>query len=216
MGGEWCAARIHALLARETCPGCFRHVQIEFQPGEHIDNLAPLRRLGHYLGLDSTVGDPQAFAREIAGKLCGSLRMGSVVLLELRRCDYLADVPGVLPWLIEQFWQRVVQELAAVAKEFGGVKVIALLFLDADLAPETFPAEVCCTLERFERRHVLEMTLCEWSRDEICHWITRFSGLNLPRRGVDRMADRVYAATGGIPSLVAQQLLELCAPQPNR
>jgi hypothetical protein len=216
MGGEWCAARIRDLLARDTCPGCFRHFEIEFQPGEHIDNLAPLRRIGRYIGLEPAAEDPQAFARAIAGKLCGSLRMGSVILLELRRCDYLARVPGVFPWLIEQFWQRLLQELAAVANEYYGIKIIGLLFVDAELPPGTFPAEVCCTLDRFERCLVLEMTLYDWSRDEIRDWITSFSGLNLSRSGVDHMADTVFAATGGVPSLVAQQLLDLCAPKPTR
>jgi len=212
MGGEWCAARIRALLARETCPGCFRHIPIEFQASEHIDNLTPLRRIGHEFGLDGPAEDPQAFARAITGKLCGSLQMGSVILLELRRCDYLADVPSVLPWFIEQFWQRLVHELAAAAQEYYGVKIVGLLFLDFDLPPAAFPAEVCCTLDRFERRHVLEMTLCAWSRDEIRDWITRFSGLKLSRRDVDRMADRVYKDSDGTPSAVAHALLELCAP----
>jgi hypothetical protein len=216
MGGEWCAARIHALLARETDPGCFYPYPIEFQPGEHIDKMAPLRKLGDYLGLDQPADDPQAFAHQIASKLCGSLQMGSVILLELRRCDYLADVPGVLPWLIKQFWQRLVQELATVAREYYGVKIIALLFFDAELPPETFSADICCTLDRFERHHVLEMTLRCWSREEIRDWITRFSRLALKRRGVDRMADTVYKATGGIPSLVAQQLLDLCSRVPRR
>jgi hypothetical protein len=140
--------------------------------------------------------------------------MGSVILLELRRCDYLALVPGVLPWLIEQFWQRLVQELAAVANQYYGIKILALLFRDGGLPPGTFPADVCCTLERFGRRLLLEMALCHWSRDEIRDWVTRFSGLNLPRSGVDHMADTVFQATGGMPSLVAQQLLDLCAPKP--
>jgi hypothetical protein len=216
MGGEWCAARIHALLARETDPGCFYPYPIEFQPGEHIDKMAPLRKLGDYLGLDQPADDPQTFVHQIASKLCGSLQMGSVILLELRRCDYLADVPGVLTWLIKQFWQRLVQELATVAQEYYGVKIIALLFFDAELPSETFPADICCTLDQFERRHVLEMTLCSWSREEIRDWITRFSGLTLKRRGVDRMADTVYKATDGIPSLVAHQLLDLCSPVPRR
>jgi len=216
MGGEWCAARVRALLARETDPGCFYPYPIEFQPGEHIDRMAPLRKLGDYLGLEQPADDPQAFAHQIVNKLCGSLQMGSVILLELRRCDYLVDVPGVLPWLIKQFWQRLVQELATVAQEYYGVRIIALLFFDAELPLETFPADICCTLEHFERRHVLEMTLCSWSREEIRDWITRFSGLTLKRRDVDRMADTVYKATDGIPSLVAHQLLDLCSPVPRR
>lgn len=212
MGGEWCAARIRKLLERETCVGCFRHIPLEFQPGEPVDNMALLRRLGHDLGLDAPVDGPEAFAQRVVEKLCGSLQMGSVILMEFRRCDYLAYVPSVLPWMIEQFWQHLVRELTTVAQTYSGVKIIALVFVDAALPTDIFPAELYCTLDRFEKHRLLEITLCPWSRDEIRDWITRYSSLKLLRSQVNHMADTVYKAADGLPTVVAQQILRLCAP----
>jgi hypothetical protein len=214
MGGEWCAMRIRELLRRETSEGRFRYMPVEFQAGERADRIALLRRLGQELGVEPAERDPQGFSRRVIEKLCGSLQSGSVVMLELRRCDYLSLEPGTIPWVLKDFWSHVIRELARVSKDFYEVKLITVLFFDGLPPEDCFAADQCCTLARFKKNKLLKIALQTWTQDDIRDWIARYSGLPLPRPQIDRMAGKIYASTDGLPTLVVHELLKECCPAP--
>jgi hypothetical protein len=212
MGGEWCAARIRELLRRETRPGQFRHIAMEFQFGGRTDNMALLRRLGQELGAEATDHNLQSFLQLIIQKLCGSLQSGSIILIECRRCDYLSREPGLFQWVMGDFWESLVRGLAKIAQEFYEIKVIMLLFVDGRLPQNCLTAEQCCTLEQFQKDRLLEISLEPWTREDIRTWIARYAGLSLPRADIDFMADKIYGSTNGDPTLVAHALLQECCP----
>ena len=213
LGGQCCAARVRELLRRQTCPGCFSAIPpLWLGLGGRADIMGPLQKLGGSLGLDTSADDPAVLSERIVHKLCGSLQSGSIVMIEFHGWDYLTDALGLIQWLIEHFWRRLLERLAGVADKYIGVKVIVLLFVNASL-PESLPPHLCCSIDQFKKDRLLEIPLTAWSKEEIRDWIAVHSGLNLPRAEVDRVASGIYQATReGLPDLVIPQLLNLCVP----
>lgn len=214
MGGEWCAARVREWLRGETEGGNFRHIPLEIQPSEHSDAMAPLRRLGHELGLDPGDLELQLFSEQLVKSLCGSLQNGSVVMIEFRSCDYLSDAPGAFLSVLHDFWRPLVSRLERVAQKYLGVKIIILLFVDAILPDGSIEREHCCTIDQFDRGKLLEVPLTEWTPVDISAWIASYAGRGRKRYEIERMAEHIHRAAGGIPNLVAHELLKRCAPLP--
>jgi hypothetical protein len=212
MGGEWCAERLREMLRRETQNGLFRHIPVKFQPAERVDATGLLRRLGQHLNIESAGQDRQGLSQRVIQKLCGSLQSGSIVLIECQRCDYLSREPGVFHWVLEDFWRQMLNQLAAVAREYYEVKIIVSLFVDGTLPEGCLAVGQCCTPDHFQKDRLLEIALEPWTREDIKEWIARYSGLSLPRIDVDFMANKVYEAACGFPNLIAEQLLNECCP----
>ncbi len=213
MGGEWCAARIQELLRRETHPGLFHHIPVEFQPTERVEAMALLRRLGQHLGIDDPAGrELRSFSEHVVQTLCGSLQNGSIVLIECRKCDYFLNETDIFRWIVEDFWADMVRTLAAVANDYAEVKIIVLLFVDGMLPANCLRIDQRCTIDCYQKQKLLEIPLETWTRQDIRRWIARYSGLPLARAPLERMADKVYGATDGLPTLVVHELLKECCP----
>jgi hypothetical protein len=219
MGGEWCGARLRELLSRETRNGLFRHIPLEFQPGEAADKMAPLRRLGQELGLDAEGQLPDGFAKSVASKLCHTLQSGNVFLVEYRRWDYLLkDTPGIIGWFLENFWRVLVRELeqAVRAKELSRVTIIVPLFVDGPLPDHCLAPQHVCTQDEFDKHKLLELALEPWTKNDILDWVVRYSGLSHTEPAFELLADTIFRATAGLPTLVAHELLSRCVPASGR
>ena len=210
MGGDLCAARIRELLKRETGEGQLHHIPLVFQASGQVGRMELLRRLGHQLGVESATTHPEVI--DVAQKLCGSLKNGSVVLIECGGVDYLCDERDIFRWIIEEFWGQLVQLLTSKAKNFAEIKLVLLLFVDGSLPPDAIPDEHRCTLNGYQKYKLLEIRLKPWKQDEIRLWIARFSGLRLNHSQLDSMADKIYRATKGRPRSVAYELMKQCCP----
>lgn len=214
MGGEWCAARIRELLRRKTHPGQFRHIPVAFQPTERVEVMTLLRCLGQHLGIDDPAGrELRSFSEHVVQTLCGSLQNGSIVLIECHKCDYFLNETDIFYWIVEDFWGAMVRELAAIAKTYYGVKVIALLFVDDILPAGCFAVDQRCTFEHFQKDRLLEIPLEPWTCEDIKDWIVQYSGLSLLGYQIDLMANKIYRSTlEGLPGLVVHELLKECCP----
>ena len=212
MGGEWCAARIKDLLkGKRQVP--FLHIPIEFQANDQAEAMMLLRRLGEHCGMNPVNPDLLEFARQVNRTLCGSLQTGSVMLIECRRCEYLLESPEVSHWMVKEFWSELLRELATVTNKFPKIKLILLLFVDGTLPSNAIADELRCTLEDYQKHKLLEIPLSTWNKDDIYNWIVDYSGLlGLENANLDRMTDKIFSATDGIPRLVVHELLKECCP----
>ncbi len=223
MGGDWCAARIRELLRHGTSEGQLREIPVTFNGQERADRRALLAGIGHHLGV-KPVQDLQSFSQRVVQTLCDSLQNGSVVMIQCENCDYLSSYePEIFHWMLEDFWQLMVCKLSAVAKQYYGVKVLLLLFVDGPLQEHCLPSGHCCTLERVESdgfekeklQKLLRIPLKPWTREDIREWIVNHSGQQkLSRTQVDVIANKIYGSTqNGLPSLVANALLKEFCPK---
>jgi hypothetical protein len=117
--------------------------------------------------------------------------------------------------MIKDFWQPLVSELANVAHDYYDVKIVTLLFVDSVLPEGSIESLHCCTSEHYDREKLLEIPLASWTPADIRDWLARYSGLGLARPEIERMADHIHRAAGGLPQLVAHELLSRCSPSPN-
>jgi len=214
MHGRLCAERILRILKSKTDRGSFRHLPVEFRPADRNEPGALLRLLAGHLGLDGGGSSGAIDLGQVTGTLCGSMQAGSILLLDIGRCDYLThERPAALGWIVRDFWPALLDELGRIASGLAGsVTVVALLFFDGPLPEGALPPEHCCTPEAFVRDRVLEIELRHWRSAEVVDWLTHWGGLKgYPAAETRLLAETVLAASRGIPYLVANQLLEQCA-----
>ena len=215
-GGEWCAKRIYQLLREKASEGRLRHIELEFQPSERADKLALPRRLGQMLGVELINENFQGLTQNVVEKLCGSLQNGSVLIIECRRCDYIFDDPAIARWVLQDFWGSIVTGLSSAAKNYDGIKVISLFFVDGNLSERCFEDDHRCTLEQFAKSKLLEIKLDPWAWEDISQWIVSYSGFSAySREDIVFLAKKIFKATEGLPSLVANELLKECCPGPT-
>jgi hypothetical protein len=218
MNGRLCAERIRRILKAETAEqGSFRYLPVQFRPADISNPGALVRHLAGYLGLTGPGVPLDPPLKQVTATLCDSLQAGSIALIEISGCDFLTHQrPTALHWIITDFWHGLLDDLGRVAGGLPGtVTVIALVCFDSRVPEGALVPEYCCTIDDQEdvrRERLVEITLRAWERVEVEDWLTRFGGLRQSSaEEVRLLTETIMAASGGIPSLIANQLLEQCA-----
>jgi hypothetical protein len=215
MSGRLAVRRVREVLSQSTGSGRFRAVQVSFRVGDRHDPASLLRCLARELAVDIDGFDPTEQIDRIADTICGSLQGGSILLLEIGQCDYLASYhPGGLQWLVVEFWQRFLSRLQESASRLPGrVIVLGLVLIDAELPDGCLPTEHCCTHDVFAQERLMEVELEPWTISDIENWLTSFAAESraCPQEHISAMAEAIHrASAGGLPSLIANQILEAC------
>lgn len=217
MQGRLAVERIVTLLKDES-GGLFRHFEVVLQPGDRNDSGALLRHLAAHLKVDLDERSLEQQLGLVSERLCGSMQAGSIALIDIGSCDWLAhDDPAALRWVVSDFWPRLLADLESVARRLPAVTLIALLSFDDQLPKGALAPMHCCTIDQPARQRLLEVELCAWTLHEVEEWLIRWGMRGRQIEDIRLMAKSVMNFSNGLPSLIANELLRRCAtPQPTR
>jgi len=206
-----CAERIVNILKTES-GALFRHFPIELRYGDRNDAGALLRHLAAYLDLDVGGRSRPEQLGLVSEGLCGSLQAGSIALLDIGGCDWLIhDEPAALRWIVTDFWRRLLLDLQTAARQLpGSVTVVALLFFDELPAGVLTPVHFC-TVDDLRRERLVKMGLHPWTLVEVEDWLNRWGMPGHPLDETRHIAERIMWISGGMPSVIANELLQRCA-----
>jgi len=215
--GEWCAHRIQKVLENGIeNTGLFQRIPIEFHPRERLDERAFLNRLQSYLKEPERCEDPkyssiEDIKHQVLDKLCGSLRNGSIVMIECRKMDSFLKRSEMIDWVLEEFWASFIQKLQQVFGRFYAIRVVMLFFVDATLPKPCLRVDRRCTAKSFSQDKWLEMRLeRRWSQETIKLWMSSCPGLSWPVEDIDNVTDTIYHLSEGVPWRVIKNLRNAC------
>jgi hypothetical protein len=111
--------------------------------------------MGRYLGVELT-NDPAADTTVIQATLCGALRQHSTIVIQLTNWDALGsqNQHEFMQWLLETFWQPLVDELEAVLEDWDA-RVIFVIVANRPLSKECRQLPCFCTVDAFDSRSIL-------------------------------------------------------------
>jgi hypothetical protein len=202
MGGGWCASRIRELLDEAT--GDLKYYPVEFTFGSQLNEQGVLDLLGRYVDVEPTIDDLSLYSQTIIGKICGSLRSGNIVFIEIRGWEFIIDRMTLIEWFMKNFWAPLVRRLPMISKTQRRVKLVAVLVMDDQFITGT-PPTLYSTKDEFHAEKILELPLQNWTSDEIQNWLETYSGLKAHE--IDALVKKVYGASmNGLPQLVYDAL----------
>ena len=213
MGGEWFVARMHEAMHRTSD---FRHVEIELGAEVQLSPIEFLNRLGQFYGFEpySAGGAFRNYARNLLDRVCASLQSGSVVFLELRLWDTIGLSDQFLPWMMQDFWDPLVDRLPVIAEQHPLVKFVLAVLVNAPFSVDSIPSVFICQSREFDGQKVVELPLEFWTAEDIKSWLFRYAGLTSSAIGlspaqVAHLADSIYLSGGnGQPTLVHHALMK--------
>lgn len=213
MNGRLCSNRVGNLL-KDKSGGLFHPLPIELLPGDRIDAELLLHRLASHLDVETGGHSQREQLHRVSKRLCGSLQVGSIALLEIAGCDSLVrDDPAALQWLVTEFWPRLMADLEqrVATLESANVSIILLLFFDHELPAGALAKKQCCTLKKRRRDKVLKVKLRNWTKDEVHQWINCWGMPGHPPDRVARIVEHVMRISEGLPYLISNELQNSCA-----
>ena len=205
MAGELFTAALREQLQQKTSD--FKHHPIRFTAGEgSLDELGILHRLARRVGVQP-IADQEEYITEIIQTICKSVQSGSIVFFELNRWENLVPQEQILTWFVNQFWQRLINQLPIISKDFRRIRFIAVMTCDKSLPSEHLKLPCFCTQKTFDPTKILHLPLGNWKAVDIEEWLETFSGL--PDSEISRMAENIYQSSmKGIPQLARGALLK--------
>lgn len=203
LGGKWCLDLIRKELKEAT--NDFKHFEIGFINQDKLDEFVMLDRLAGKLNVEAIAHDAEAYAKEVVRKICGSLQLGSVVLIEVHQWEYFAHQQKMFTWFVEKFWLQLVCEFNTVQTR-RNVKVMTVLVADSIIPGDNWLTH-CCDDNGFASEKLAILPLRHWKRDEVENWISNYGRVNWSEQKLTQMADQIFnMSLGGVPSLIYQAL----------
>lgn len=204
MHGDLCIQHIKSVL--QSLGTWTPPIEFEFLPYRPTNPSDFLNDLAGKFEIKSAVGSPTP--TEITEGICQSLQNGNVLLIQLGIYSInLGD--NFLTWFIQQFWEQLINQLERLDQERPLIRVVSVISVGNIVPRECLPEALCCTLQRFDARKLLELPLQKWTEKEICLWLLKFSNLGLGRSEIEMMAKNIYRVSQGRPSEVYGELMQV-------
>jgi len=202
LGGKWCLDAIRHELNQGTLD--FKSFLIGFTPHDRKDEHVILDRLAGRLNVEA-VNDLDNYAHEVVRRLCASIQIGSVVLIEIHQWDYFHQQERVFKWFIETFWVRLARSFRAHDKR-RNAKLVVVLVADAQAPPALLQAH-CGDETNPDIEKLRRLPLRNWTRDEIEDWLASGAVRWGDEWTINQMTDLIYNASDeGRPQLVYEAL----------
>lgn len=205
MAGDLFTAALREQLQQRTSD--FKYHPIRFTSGEGpLDEGGILYRLARRVRVQP-IADQEDYITAIIQTISGSVQSGSIVFFELNRWENLVPQDHFLIWFINRFWQRLINQLPTISKDFRRVRFIAVMTSDKSFPSSHLKLPCFCTAKNFDSAKILHLRLENWKMKDIEEWLETFSGL--PDSEINRMAENIYQSSmRGIPQLARDALLK--------
>jgi hypothetical protein len=110
-----------------------------------------------------------------------------------------------LPWFLNTFWGDFEQRLSQARRVRKKLSVVVAVSISGSF-PDILEAQVCCDDRAQLAERFLNLPLELWLTEDITEWLDRFSGLDLPYPKCTEIAEAVYDAANGNPSITHTRL----------
>ena len=205
MAGDLFTAALQEQLKQNTRHFWLHPIRFTAAEGS-LDELGILHRLARQLNIQP-IADQEEYITAIIQTICGSVQSGSIVFFELKRWENLVPQDRILTWFVTKFWQRLVNQLPVIRKDFRRVRFIAVMTCEHSLRSEDLKLPCFCTEKTFDPTKILHLPLGNWKIKDIEEWLETFSGL--PDSEINRMTENIYQSSlKGIPQLARDALLK--------
>lgn len=202
MGGPWCVERIKELLELDTSD--LNSYEIECV-GRQFSEMTILQSLGVYLNIKNLPDDREQAAQKLIKKLRGSVRSGSVRILEIHGWQFIHDFSEILVRFIRDFWIPLTKQLIELEGQFRKVRFVTIVIANAPLHEDALPANLLCTRLDFQPEKILELPLQNWTLREIEEWLETY--LRLSTEEITKLGEKLYnTSNSGLPLLVHDEL----------
>ena len=148
----------------------------------------------------------------VINKIGDSLQNNSVLFIEID-CDISdpSDIDQLIPWFINVFWKPLREKVNEVAKDYEGIKVVAVIISDLLLNSRFSKEELSCYYNRskkvFPRDKLVKIPLEKWTKRDIINWLNTHANPSLKTTEKNRIAEKIYNATEkGTPIAVCSAL----------
>ena len=136
----------------------------------------------------------------VINKIGDSLQNNSVLFIEID-CDISepSDIDQLIPWFINVFWKPLREKVNEVAKDYEGIKVVAVIISDLLLNSRFSKEELSCYYNRskkvFPRDKLVKIPLEKWTKRDIIKWLNTHANPSLKTTEKNRIAEKIYNAT---------------------
>ncbi|MGG6240724.1 hypothetical protein ACQ4N7_19055 [Nodosilinea sp. AN01ver1] len=181
------------------------YYEVAFSPATGgADQATFLKSMGRYLGVELT-DNPNVDVSVIRTTLCDALREHSTVVIQLTNWDAVGrqNQHELMQWLLETFWQPLVDELEYVLEEWNA-RVIFVIVANRPLTEDCQKLPCFCTVDAFDSRSILEIPLTHWTEKDIRIWLASHFRLSKPQ--AKTWAKQIYDESDGDPNLIRQAL----------
>lgn len=191
--------------------GAFRRYSVDLDSAISQFNEAEfLIRLASYFEVEES-DDLAELSQQLREKIRASIDEGTTIFLEIKSLDELLEQAEFLKWFIQDFWQPLIDEVAAVSRKYKSKFIVALV-ADSQILAECSP-EYFCERGDFDCYRLLELVLPDWSVDDIYDWLIKFRVVYPKLQGkndqaLKRIAKKIHRDSEGTPQNVCANLQE--------
>lgn len=154
--------------------------------------------------------DVEEALTQIRGSIYSSLSIGSTRFIEIKGINKLTDREEFLNWFIGKFWQPLIVEKNTLLKQNKN-KLIAVLIADSQFNINCYSSVYFCHESIFTPDKIIEITLSNWTLNEIYDWLIRFRKLStrfekMQQEDIERVAREIHEESEGTPESVCLEL----------
>ncbi|MDE5102816.1 MAG: hypothetical protein O4807_07455 [Trichodesmium sp. St19_bin2] len=194
--GDLCLKRLKDDLFSETYNIHRQH----FPPCFVTYTLGNLERVIQGIAKFFDVKKEEMTVELVINKIGNSLQNNSVLFIEIN-CDISqpSDIDPLIPWFINVFWKPLREKVNEVAKDYEGIKVVAVITSNLLLNSRFSNSELSSYYNRksriFSRDKLVKIPLEKWKKEDIKKWLTKYGNPRLKNTDKDTIAEKIYNAT---------------------
>ncbi len=206
--GDLCLKRLRDNLASETYNIHRQH----FRPCSVTYTLGNLEGVIQGIAEFFNVKREEMTIELVINKIGNSLQNNSVLFIEIN-CDITdpSDIDPLIPWFINVFWKPLIEKVNEVAKDYEGIKVVAVIISKTSLNSRFLKEELSCYYNSkrgvFSRDKLVKIPLGKWGKKDIIEWLGKYGNPRLQKPEKNTIAEKIYNATDrGTPIAVYSAL----------
>ena len=206
--GDLCLKRLRDNLASETYNIHRQH----FRPCSVTYTLGNLEGVIQGIAEFFNVKREEMTIELVINKIGNSLQNNSVLFIQIN-CDITdpSDIDPLIPWFINVFWKPLIEKVNEVAKDYEGIKVVAVIISKTSLNSRFLKEELSCYYNSkrgvFSRDKLVKIPLGKWGKKDIIQWLSKYGNPRLKRTEKNTIAEKIYNATDrGTPLAVYSAL----------
>ncbi|MDB9526278.1 hypothetical protein PN498_09800 [Oscillatoria sp. CS-180] len=191
--------------------GAYRRYSVDLDSAiSQLNEAEFLIRLASYFKIEESE-DLETLSQQLREKIRTSIDEGTTIFLEIRSLDELIEQADFLRWFIQDFWQPLIDDVAAVSQKYKSKFIVALI-ADSQMRLNC-STEYFCEPGDLDCYKFLELPLPDWSVDDIYDWLITFRTVYPKLRGkngqdLKRIAAKIHRASEGTPQNVCANLQE--------
>ncbi len=113
-------------------------------------------------------------------KIGDSLQNNSVLFIEINCCHVYSqdELKALIPWFVDIFWQPLKSKVAQLAKDYQGIKIVAVIISDENITEILLKDNLSCYYNNndnndicFARDKLIQIPLKHWTKKDIFEWL---------------------------------------------